>query len=264
MFSKYLSIMRLGWLDAIEYRTEFFIGIFGWSIRLVIALFLWAAVAQASGGTVGGYTFPEIMVYFLVVQILSSFIFSRVSFVMAMDIYRGDFVNFLLKPINYVGMRMVHELTRNAFRTILTFLLFGVVIAFVGELPGLTATRLGIAILSMIGAYLLNFFIVGIIALSAFWITSSNRLTFIYFGILTIFSGMMIPLDLFPEPFKEIVLNLPFAFIFYFPAKVFQNPADPLTFLPQLGLQWLYLSLIGLLMWFLYRRGVRHFEAVGR
>ena len=57
---KYLSIMKLGWLDALEYRTEFFVSIFGWGIRLFIALFLWFAVAEARGGTIGNYSFPSI------------------------------------------------------------------------------------------------------------------------------------------------------------------------------------------------------------
>lgn len=262
--SKYFSILRLGWLDAIEYRTEFFISVFSWGIRLIIAVFLWIAVAEVNNGVIGTYTTRGILHYFFIVQIISSFTFSRVGFDIAYDIYRGDFANFLLKPINYLVFRLVHEVSKNAFRTSLGLLIFGTIL-FV-SLGGISLPlwKIPLVFAALLGAYIVNFCLVAMVALSAFWITNATRLTFIYFGILTIFSGMIFPIDLFPAKLYAIFQYLPFSYIFFFPAKMIQAVSYDPSFLKGTAIQWATIGLLALLTWVLYRRGVRRFEGVGR
>lgn len=261
---KYLSILRLGWLDALEYRTEFFVSVIGWGIRLFIAIFLWLAVLGARNGQVGVYSLNTILGYFFIIQIISSFVFSRVGFDIAYDIYRGDFANFLVKPMNYIVFRMVREMSKNAFRTVLGILLFGsILFIFFGGIP-LLWWKVPMVIAAIAGAYLVNFCLVCIIALSAFWITNATRLTFIYFGILTIFSGMIFPVDLFPPGLLRIAQALPFPYIFYFPAKIIQASKLDQMMLRGFLLQWFFVILLGALTYLTYRLGVKKFEAVGR
>ncbi|MBI2638078.1 ABC-2 family transporter protein [Candidatus Peregrinibacteria bacterium] len=261
---KYLSILRLGWLDAIAYRTEFFVSILSWGIRLFIAIFLWLAVTESRGGTIGAYNFQSMLVYLFLVQIISSFIFSRVGFDIAHDIYRGNFANFLLKPVNYLFFRLVHEMSKNLFRTIIGIAIFGSLLFFVSGGIQVTFGKLFFGVIAMIGAYLINFGAVAILALSAFWVTSSTRFMFIYFGILTIFSGMIFPVDLFPEKILRIFLWLPFPYVFYFPAKIFQSPELTGSLLKGFFHQWGSVIILLAFVWFIYRRGVKKFEAIGR
>lgn len=261
---KYLHILRLGWLDAIEYRTEFFISVVSWGIRLIIAVFLWMAVAEVNGGVIGSYTTQRILHYFFIVQIISSFTFSRVGFDIAYDIYRGDFANFLLKPMNYLVFRLVHEMSKNAFRTSLGILIFGSILFFSLGGISLPLWKIPLVIFALIGAYLVNFCLITMVALSAFWIINATRLTFIYFGILTIFSGMIFPIDLFPPKLYEIFQYLPFGYIFFFPAKIIQALSYEPALMKGIMIQWGTIGVLALLMYVLYHRGVRRFEAVGR
>lgn len=261
---KYLKILHIGWLDAVEYRTEFFISIFGWGFRLIIAFFLWVAVAEVNNGTIGNYTTLHILNYFFIVQIISSFTFSRVGFDIAFDIYRGDFANFLLKPINYLSFRLIYEMSKNVFRTAIATVAFGsVLVFFLGGIP-FAWWKIPFVILSIAGAYLVNFCLVSIVSLSAFWITNATRLMFIYFGILTIFSGMIFPIDLFPPKLFQIFQYLPFGYIFFYPAKIIQAAAYEPWFLRGLGIQWLLVVVIGAIMCLIFYRGVRRFESIGR
>lgn len=261
---KYLSILRLGWLDALEYRTEFAISVLSWGIRLIIAVFLWVAVAEARGGSIGHYTTNTILIYFFIVQIISSFTFSRIGFDISYDIYRGDFANFLLKPLNYLLFRLIHETSRNAFRTALGLILFGTLLfVFFGGVP-LPLWKIPLIILALIGAYIINFCLISMVGLLGFWITNANRLTFIYFGILTIFSGMIFPIDLFPEKWFTVFQYLPFPYIFYFPAKVIQAVSLDPTLIHGFLIQMVYVVLLTVGVSLVYRSGVRRFEAVGR
>lgn len=261
---KYLTVFRLGWLDALEYRTEFFVSVIGWGIRLFIALFLWLAVFEAKGGEIGTYSFTGIVRYFFIVQIISGFIFSRVGFDIAHDIYRGDFSNFLLKPMNYLSFRLIHEMSKNLFRTLIALFIFGtIVFVSFGGIP-FSWWKIPLGIFAIIGSYLINSCLVCIIALSAFWIINAMRLSFIYFGILTIFSGMMIPVDLFPQKIFAVFQLLPFSYIFYFPASIIQSPTYNASFLTGFAIQWFYIFMLIFVLAFFYRRGIKRFEAVGR
>lgn len=261
---KYLTILRLGWLDAIEYRTEFFVSLFGWVIRLFIAIFLWLAVAKAQGGHIGTYSYDKLMTYFFLVQMLSGFIFTRIGFDISLDIYRGDIANYLLKPVNYLMFRLMHELSKNVFRTVIGTVIFGAAIIFFFEGIPAGLWKLPFALLAISVGYLLNFAIVSTIALSSFWVTNATRFTFIYFGILTIFSGMIVPIDLFPPALKDIFSQLPLAYIFYFPIRILQAE----SYVPEFGSALLvglaYTTAALLFMRLIYIRGVRHFEGVGR
>lgn len=261
---KYLSILRLGWLDAIEYRTEFFISVVSWGIRLIIAVFLWMAVAEVNNGVIGPYTTQRILNYFFIVQIISSFTFSRVGFDIAHDIYRGDFANFLLKPMNYLVFRLIHEMSKNAFRTILGIFIFGSILFFALGGISLPLWKIPLVFVALIGAYVVNFCLVAVVALSSFWITNATRLIFIYFGILTIFSGMIFPIDLFPPKLYEIFQYLPFGYIFFFPAKIIQTLTYEPSLMKGIIIQWTTIGVLAALVYVVYRRGVRKFEAVGR
>lgn len=263
--NKYIAILRIGWLSTIEYRTDFLISVIGWGTRILIAFFLWFAVIQARGGqNIASYSFQGIIQYFLIIQIISSFIFSRVGFDMTRDISKGDFANFLIKPVNYVILRMVHEISENAFRTLLGVGIFGTILFFFfGGIPFYFA-KIPVAIISILLSYLINFFMVGIISLSSFWFTNTSRLLFIYFGILTILSGTLFPIDLFPEKFFEISRYLPFAYIFFFPTKLIQSGELNLSSLEILIYQFFFAAILGILMTIFYKKGVKHFEAVGR
>jgi ABC-2 type transport system permease protein len=204
------------------------------------------------------------MTYFFIVQIISSFIFVRVGFNIAHDIYRGDFANYLVRPFNYLVFRFVHEMSRNLFRTLISLVLLGGLLILFLDIPHFPAWKIGLSLLMLPIGYTINFALVCSIALLAFWVTNSTRFMFIYFGILTIFSGMMFPLDLFPGRLYDILAKLPFAYIFYFPAKIlWSNTYDP-DFIEALDTGLLYTTGLLLLLSLVYWRGVKKFEAVGR
>lgn len=261
--AKYGHIARLGWLEAIEYRTDFFMSVFGWGIRLAIAAFLWKAVSVQTGGNIGAYTFSSIMAYFFLIQVISSFVFSAVGFNIAQDIYKGDFSQYLLKPVSYLSFRLLYELSRNIFRTIIGATIFGSIIFFAFGGISLSFEKIPFIFLALLGGYFINFFLICSVALSAFWIDNSHRIIFIYFGMLTIFSGMTVPLNLFPPSLLAIISKLPFGYIFFYPAHVLQSPRVTDFFYTGLLYQWIYVVILGALTYFIYRRGIKRFEGVG-
>lgn len=268
--NKYFRILKAALFEALEYRTEFFIRVLGWGIRLVISLFLWFAVTQAKGGIIAGYTFDKILLYFFLIQIIATFVFNDSGFTINNDIHYGDFSNYLVKPVRYLAYRFTVEFGFTLTRVIIGIVLFGgILFAVKPEVFTLIAgggARFLLFFISLIFSMLLNFHLVALLALFSFWIVSSQRLLFVYFGIINIFSGLILPLDLFPPAIFAVLKFLPFPYLFYFPLEIlFKADMTPAAFastviMPQLG----QLVIFSLLLNLLYRAGIKHYEAVGR
>lgn len=263
-------VLRVAFLDALEYRIELIIRIAGWGVRLVISLFLWFAVTQSKGEIIAGYTFEKIILYFFLIQIMATFVFNDSGFAIHRDIHYGDFSNYLVKPIRYLPFRFSVEFSYIISRSLMGLLIFGGAL-FLYQPSFFTSvfvepTRWLLFLLALLFAMLLNFLLVAMISLLAFWIYSAHRLLFIYFGIINIFSGLILPLDFFPEKLLAVVKLLPFPYLFYYPLQIILKPEvtvemfAKITLLPQLLQIAVFSALVSLLFIF----GLKKYEAVGK
>lgn len=263
---KYFAILKIGFKDALEYRTEFFISFFGWLIRLMISIFLFIAVFQTKT-QIGGFDLKETILYFVVVQMLISLIFSRIGFVIGQDIQKGDLSNYLIKPVSYIFFQIARQFSRNIMQIIFGIIFFFTIFLFLDPsfFLRLHASQIGLGLFSVIFAYITNISLVTIIGLSAFWITNSSRLIFMFYAILSIFSGLMIPLNFFPEQAQQILFNTPFPYVFYVPAQIFLGHIEYQQYLQDLMPRSLLFVAIELtIISLIYRFGIKKYEAVGR
>lgn len=262
---KYWTVFKLGWQEAMTYRGEFFLSISGWIVRLIILFFIWSAVFEVQE-IVGDYNFKELITYFIFMVIISTLIFSRIGFNVAEDIHTGDFANYLLKPISYMAYHTVGEFGKNLLRLIISGAIIGIpVLIFLPEyMANIEPIKLVIVPLTIIAAYLLNTLMTLMIGLSGFWVTNSNRIMYVYFAVITVISGINIPLDLFPEEAMNILFMLPFSYVFYFPIKLIISPFSSELFLQTITGQIGFLLLFFILSKIVYQRGIKKFEAVGR
>lgn len=263
--NKYWIAFKIGWQDSFEYRSEFFLSLAGWFVRLLISIFIWLAVFKTQN-RVGLYDLENIIVYFLVLQIVMTLVFSRIGFYIGEDIHTGDFSNFLIKPISYGSYQIVSELSRNLLRTIISAGFFLLILIFLYPQFFLQFNPLKIIpiVITLFFAYTINALITMIIGYSGFWITDSSRLMFVYFAIITAISGITIPLDLFPKYAMDILNFLPFSYIFFYPTKIFQSDFDLNFSLRIIAIQMAFLALFYVLSKIIFHFGVKHYEAVGR
>jgi ABC-2 type transport system permease protein len=73
---------------------------------------------------------------------------------------------------------------------------------------------------------------------------------------------MLLPLELFAEPFRTICSFLPFQTMIYFPVKS-AIQFDALRMVHMLGIQTLWIGLFGVLLYAVYRKGVRRLNVNG-
>jgi ABC-2 type transport system permease protein len=138
----------------------------------------------------------------------------------------GEVAYRLGKPYNYVLYLAADYLGEWFARFSLSIAIAsGLALLFVGPIP-FTAQGLASTLVLLAGAVALDFTFAAAISLLAFWVEDTSSIYLIYRRLVMLLGGMMIPLDVFPEPLSSIASALPFAYIVYGPARQFSVPSS--------------------------------------
>jgi viologen exporter family transport system permease protein len=243
-----------------------------WALRgvflamiLFVFLQLWRATyaGQGAGGTgvIGGFTLPQMLWYLAFTE---SIILSRPGLNRLVDaeVRTGDITYTLLRPYAYGGYRLMAYLAERALR-FATLVVLGAALAwlYVGPVP-LRPVDLLVALGALFLAALLDFLGAFGIGLLAFWTEDTSSIGLIYDRLVMLLGGMLLPLELFPEPLGAIARVLPFATLIYGPARLAFGAAPDGVWL-LLGRQALFLAAGALGVALLYRRAFRRIALNG-
>ena len=122
-------------------------------------------------------------------------------------------------------------------------------------------------ILSVALAFLMNFYVNYCLGMTAFFLVKASGVRVMYQLFAQIFSGVLIPLNFFPELVQKIMLFLPFQYTNYIPAMVWTGSESVGSLglgVPQAVV--LQAVAVGLMMIFsevLYKCAIKRFTAVG-
>jgi ABC-2 type transport system permease protein len=95
----------------------------------------------------------------------------------------------------------------------------------------------------------------------AFWLEETWILRVILQIVTVFLSGAIIPLELFPDFFREVLIYTPFPYLTYYPIKIFMGaPVDMLNFY---GVITIWIAVFGVINSILWKRGIRLYTAAG-
>jgi ABC-2 type transport system permease protein len=121
-----------------------------------------------------------------------------------------------------------------------------------------------ILVVSLLGAWLVTFFMLLMIGSLSLFVDKSVAVFDVYLGIFAVFSGYLIPLELMPGWVATIATWTPFPSMLAFPVTLAIGRYDgPAAALRDLGLQWIWVVVVigsALAVW---RAGIRRYEAYG-
>ncbi len=262
----YLKQTQMMLQDVLIYRADFISRFISWGARFMITAFLWTAVMRSAGGHIEEYSQQSILTYFLLIQIVAGFIFGAVGFRVSNEISSGDLSSHLVKPVHPLLLAAAADLGRNLFFFISNFVIYLIIAAI---FPNYFEVHWNLsvipwAMLSLLMAYLSNTCFLVLIGMLAFWTGTAERLLFVFFSIVHLLSGVIIPIDLFSENFEHALYFTPFPYLFYVPVKLFQSTEwIPQTF-QWLGVSALYMIALLLLTELMFRKGLKSYEAAGQ
>jgi len=258
---KFAIELRTAWHLTIEYRIAVFIWIFAMVLPFIM-LSAWLAIAES--GPVGRFGRNEFIAYYIAVLIVRNMTGVFIIWEQDYDIRQGQLSFKLLKPMNPVVHYLALSLGSKPVRMVLlTPLVIGISLYFPAVKFAFDPVSLLLFGLAMIGNWLILFFIQYITGLLAFWITQSLNVNEMWFMVFSLFSGYLIPLELFPAGLRDVLYASPFRYMLSFSAEVFTGQLTRIEILQGLAIEWFWVGVFYVTYRFVWWRGLRRFSAVG-
>jgi len=263
---KFWSYLTISLSDAFVYRATGFIWMLNDVSQPIVSLVFWAAAFQSSA-QIGHYSLSQMFLYFLGVMLINTLVETHPQFDLANQIRSGSFSNYLVKPINITIQKMASAIAWRLVRVIFICpMLLILVFVFRSSLSQFHFSwwQLSALLLSLIMAFLLNFFAKMILGLSVIWFLESGWLFFFFQILVSLFSGELLPLDLFPQSLNWLVNGLPFKYFVFFPLSLALNKtASFVSVATGLSIQLAWCLFLYGLYKLIFKKGSRVYDAYG-
>jgi ABC-2 type transport system permease protein len=229
----------------------------------LIELALWLAIFSSTQATeIGGYARE----YYLAYALWAAFV-ARISvswmyeFKMIEEVESGSINGLLVKPMNFFEYYL-SQLFGYKIITSLFSLMVPVAAVFILNLPT-DFSKLPLAILLILYYLILVHCLSFIISTFAFHLNRVHSFTMAKNLALWLFSGELVPLDLLPEPWKSIVLNLPFCNAVYIPVGYINGRVSHELLMHGFYTNSIGILFFGFLSWFFWRWGISKYAGTG-
>ena len=257
----YPTLLRVGFADAVAYRVEFLIWILTTNMPLVMLAMMRAVARDAPIGNFGQAEFTAYYLVGLLVRLLTGV---WVGYELINDIRQGTIAMRLLRPIHPLFAYSAENVAALPLRGLVTLPLVVVILLVLqpGQLthdPALIA----IFVLGVALAWAITFLIQASIGALGFHIESSYSVSELYFGLFSVFSGYLIPLELFPHWVQRVNAWLPFRFQMGFPVEVMIGHLSRAQALRELGVSAAWVAAFFVILNLLWRSGVKRYQAYG-
>lgn len=255
------ALFKVGFLEAVAYRAELLVWVLSTTMPLIM-LVLWSAVAQ--GGPIGRFGESEFVAYFLCTFIVRQLTGAWVSWEMNYEVRQGTLALKLLRPIHPLWTYATENLAALPMRLIVAGPVAVIALLAVGsrQLSGDPAIWV-IWCAAMLGAWLITFLVNLAIGCLALYMESSLKLMDLWLAVFFVFSGYLIPIELFPHWARSALDWLPFRYQIGFPVELMTAALTRSTALWMLLRQWGFVVLLLALTNALWRGGLKRFAAYG-
>jgi ABC-2 type transport system permease protein len=255
------TLFKVGFAEAVAYRAEFLVWMLSTTMPLIM-LALWSAVARDA--PVGRFGQKEFVAYFLATFIVRQLTGSWAAWEMNFEIRQGTLARRLLRPIPPMLTYAVQNLAAQPLRLVVALPMAAVWLGSVGagqlSRDPLVWAAFGAAIL---GSWLISFLSSFAIGSLAFYMESSLKIMELWLALFFVFSGYLIPVELFPPAVRSVAEWLPFRFQIGLPVELMTGAHDRAAALVLLGRQWAWVAALlagAILLW---RKGLERFGAYG-
>ena len=259
----YLATMKTTIMVQFQYRVANYFYMIGMIAEPVIYLVVWSSIAEAQGGSVGGYTAGQFAAYYIVWTLVRNMNIVLTPYAWEMRIRQGQLSAMLLRPVHplhfdiayFAGWKVV---------VIVLWLPLAAILALAFR-PTLDPTLLEVAVFAVAiwGAYLIRSMALWALGLISLWTTRVSALYELYFAAELLLSGRLVPMSLLPPWVRDVAAFLPYQWTFGFPIEALVGQLTTRQLLAGLLTQALWIGIGTVVVQLLWRRGVRRYSAVG-
>lgn len=264
----YLPFVNAGMQEVATYRVNWIFFMLGEALSCFVTYFIWSAVYRSGDeASMNGFTFPQMIVYLVLMFLTGTIIASDGAYVVGEEIRDGSIVMRMIKPVSYNATFLFQELGNKlpteiaiAAPMIIAVEIIRTVMSGVFEF---NALRLLLYLFSCAMAYLINFYFnicFGFIAFVIKYLWGANMMKNVIVGFL---SGTVIPLSFLPTALEKVLLFLPFSSLNYTPVMIYMGKYSGLELCGYIGLQLFWVLFFFVLSKLLWKASVKRLSSQG-
>jgi ABC-2 type transport system permease protein len=261
LIAAYPTLVRNATQLALTYRGRMLLWVLTGFFPLLL-MAVWLTVV-AEGGPPAGWTAADFLSYYAAATVLWNLSGQHVVWEWDADMRSGDLSVRMLRPIHPFHQYASSDLGR---RVVFLVVLVPALVLAALLVPGLhypvNAARLLAVATATVLAYVVGLLMASTFALIGFWSTQASNAWLLWWGLGSFASGWVAPLSLMPDWLRTVALILPFRTTMGFPIELLMGRLD----VAQIGYGFIvgvaWLVIFGVLYKFVWRRGVRHYQAV--
>jgi ABC-2 type transport system permease protein len=255
------TLLKVGFAEAVAYRAEFVVWLLSTNMPSVM-LALWSAVARDA--PVGRFGQQDFVAYYLATLVVRLMTGAWVIWEVNFEIRDGTLAFRLLRPIHPLVVYACENVAAMPLRLLISLPIAATLLFTVGgEKLTTDPVLLGIFPLAVIGAWLITFLAMAAIGALAFLVDSAGSLFEVWLGLFGIFSGYLVPLELFPRWLEVLSRWLPFRYMLAFPVELIIGMTPREAALRELAIQWLFIGVLLVVVRSVWRVGLRRYAAFG-
>jgi ABC-2 type transport system permease protein len=259
----YLAVLRGSYMVGIIYRFGFIFTILGNVVYMAVTYYLWRSI-YANSVTLRGLTFNETYLYVALGSAVFILFKTYADWFISYEIREGSIAIYLTKPVDYQFYALAVSLGGALMNLTAISLPTALLLVFVFQIPFQFGLGLLLFPISLVLAYLISFSFDYFIGLTGFYSESIWGISITKEIIISVLSGALIPLQFFPEIFRNILLALPFQAMYYTPLMMIIRPnQDWQTLLSMLAVQAAWAIIIFILARLFYNKAVQVLRVAG-
>jgi len=246
----YWAVMQTCFKDQLAYRFELLNGMVSPFLSIAVLWFVWNAVyASSSSPVIGGYTFSAMITYISLTVVMRTYTWLYTEYAVEQDVKSGSVASILIKPLSYP----LYNFARDTGATVWWMITKLPLLVFVFYFMGISGPASPLFFISAFLGYIINYFIVFLTAMWAFWTAGSIwGLRLSRQMIAEIASGMLMPLTLFPAWLQHAFSFLPFQAVIYSPLSIYMGAVTGLAIVAVLAVQLAWIGMLFALTGFLW------------
>jgi ABC-2 type transport system permease protein len=255
------TLLKVGFADAVAYRAEMFVWVLSTTMPLVM-LALWSAVAREA--PVGGYGQEAFTAYFLCTFIVRQLTGAWAAWQMNFEVRTGTMSMRLLRPIHPVWAYAAENLAATPLKLVVALPVALLTLLVVGRDALQQEVLMWLLFpLTLLGSWLITFLANVCIGTLSLYMEQSMKVMDLWIAAFFIFSGYLVPVELFPARLGALVNWLPFRYQIGLPVEWMTGTHAWEQALRLLVGQWLWVVALLVVSQVLWRRGLKRFAAYG-
>lgn len=253
-------MFKLSLLDVLEYRTDFVLSTFKYTMMILFMALVWLSVGRQTDNL--PMTSAQMISYFFWAAVLYS-LSNFHTYYIDDDIRLGYLSRFLLKPISPFWYYFTVECAKSLLGVILRMVAIIPLIWFFGLSLNMNMTQLGILAIYMSVIFTYSFHQFALISGLSFWINESWAIRWALTVVFRFFAGILVPISFFPEWGQRLSFIFPFQHLAYTPIMYVQHQFSLTTALQGLLVLASWLLILILLRTWQWNAGYREYEGTG-